>query len=75
MFITNTFDIMLEFNQRVIKDLQVRALNMSADTNLWMEGPFSRIIEQQMPPLEVKACWNKPSTAICTDDKNDLIEL
>jgi hypothetical protein len=75
MFVANVFDITLEFNQRVIKDLQVRALNTSASTNLWMKGPFSRIIEQQVPPLEVKACWNKPHTEICTDDKNDLIEL
>src|SRR5882672_6525833 len=75
MFTANMFDIMLQFDQRVIKDIQVRALNTSAATNLWIKGPLSRIIEQQVPPVEVKACWNKPSTEICNDDKNDLIEL
>lgn len=75
MFTANLFDITLEFHQRVIKDFQVRALNTSASTNLWIKGPFSRIIEQQVPQLEVKACWNKPKTHICTDDKNDLIEV
>jgi len=71
----NMFDITLQFDQRAIKDLQVRALNTSVSTNLWIKGPLSRIIEQQVPPLEIKACWNKPSIEICNDDKNDLIEL
>lgn len=75
MFIANTFDIMLQFDQRVMKDIQVRTLNPSVSTNPWITGPLSRIIEQQVPPLEVKAYWNKPHTAIYHASKNDLIEL
>ncbi len=61
---TDQFDILLQFHQTVIQDLQHRILNDSLLTNLWVKSPFSRRIEQPVDPLEIKACWNKPNVAI-----------
>src|SRR5437879_4377462 len=65
------FDIMLQFHQTAIQDLQLRVLNASLSTNLWVKSPFSRLIEQPVPPLEIKACWNKPTVTL----SNGCIEL
>ncbi len=68
---TDIFDIMLQFHQTAIQDLQVRILNASLSTNLWVKSPFSRVIEQPVPPLEIKARWNEPEVTV----SNDSIEL
>jgi hypothetical protein len=65
------FDIMLQFHETVIQDLQARVLNLDPSTNLWIKSPFSRRIEQPIPPLEIKACWNDPKVSL----KKDIIEL
>ena len=61
---TDMFDIMLQFRQTAIQDLQHRILNASASTNLWVKSRFSRRIEQPVSPLEIKAYWNKPEVTI-----------
>ena len=58
------FDILLQFQQTVMQDLQHRILNASPLTTLWVKSPLSRRIEQAVPPLEVKACWNKPDVTV-----------
>jgi len=61
---TDQFDILLQFQQTVMQDLQHRMLNASPFTTLWVKSPLTRRIEQPVPPLEVKACWNKPNVTI-----------
>ena len=58
------FDILLQFQQPVMQDLQHRILNASPLTTLWVKSPLSRRIEQPVPPLEVKACWNSPNVTV-----------
>jgi len=61
------FDILLQFQQSVMQDLQHRILNASPLTTLWVKSPLSRRIEQPVPPLEVKACWNSPGVTASED--------
>jgi len=61
---TGLFDIILQFNEAVVQDLQIRILNTSLSTNLWIKSPISRLIEQPVPPLEVKAYWNNPRSQL-----------
>jgi len=61
---TDQCDILLQFRLTVMQDLQHRILNVSPLTTLWVKSPLSRRIEQAVPPLEVKACWNKPDLAV-----------
>ncbi len=61
---TDQFDILLQFQQTVMQDLQHRILNASPLTTLWVKSPLSRRIEQAVPPLEVKACWNTPDVTV-----------
>jgi streptogramin lyase len=58
-----------------MQDLQHRILNASPLTTLWVKSPLSRRIEQAVPPLEVKACWNKPDVAISDGDVELSAEL
>jgi hypothetical protein len=58
------FDILLQFQQTVMQDLQHRILNAAPLTTLWVKSPLSRRIEQAIPSLEVKACWNKPDVTV-----------
>src|SRR5690348_15976352 len=50
----NRFDIHLQFDQATIKDFQIRSLNTSLATNLWLKSPLSRVIDHPFPPLEIK---------------------
>jgi len=61
------FDIVIEFHEAVVRDVQIRMLNRCAATNLWVDGPSSRIVYQPMDPLQIKACWNDPSLTIDDD--------
>jgi streptogramin lyase len=72
---TDQFDILLQFQLTVLQDLQHRILNASPLTTLWMKSPLSRRIEQAVPPLEVKACWNTPDVAISDGDVELSAEL
>jgi branched-chain amino acid transport system substrate-binding protein len=68
---TDQFDILLQFQLTVMQDLQHRILNAAPLTTLWVKSPLSRRIEQAVPPLEVKACWNKPDVTL----RNRGVEL
>src|SRR5579859_3879575 len=59
----NRFDILLQFDQATMKDFQIRSLNTAFATNLWLESPLSRLIDHSIPPLEIKAHWNKPQVS------------
>lgn len=65
------FDILLQFQLTVMQDSQHRILNASPETTLWVKSTLSRRIEQPVPPLEVKACWNKPGVTV----SNGSVEL
>jgi hypothetical protein len=58
------FDILLQFQQTVMQDVQHRILNASPLTTLWVKSPLTRRLEQPLPPLEVKACWNSPGVTV-----------
>lgn len=60
----NAFDILLQFDEAAIKDLQIRSLNTSLATNHWLKSPISRLIDYPMPQQEIKAHWNKPEVSI-----------
>jgi hypothetical protein len=61
---TDQVDILLQFQLAVMQGMQRRFLNASPLTTLWVHSPFSRRIEQAIPSLEVKACWNKPEVTL-----------
>lgn len=61
---TDQFDILLQFQQSVMQDLQHRILNASLLTTLWVKSPLTRRIEQPVSPLEVKACWDSPRVTV-----------
>ncbi len=61
---TDQVDLLLQFHLTVMQDLQHRLLNAAPLTTLWVNSPLSRRIEQAVPPLEVKACWNKPGVTL-----------
>jgi serine/threonine protein kinase/Flp pilus assembly protein TadD len=68
---TDISDIMLQYRHSVVHDLQVRVLNASVSTTSRIKSPFSRLIEQPVAPLEVKAHWNRPQVTV----KEGQIEL
>jgi hypothetical protein len=71
---TNTggFDVMLQFTQEVVHDIFVRVLNESLVTNLHLKSPISRLIDEPLPPTQVKAWWDKPELELDDDDSISL---
>ncbi len=54
---TGGFDVMLQFKQDIINDILVRVLNESLITNLHLKSPLSRLIDEPVPPTQVKISW------------------
>jgi hypothetical protein len=71
---TNTggFDVMLQFTQEIVNDIFVRVLNESLVTNLHLKSPISRLIDEPLPPTQVKAWWDKPELELDDDDSISL---
>ncbi len=71
---TNTggFEVMLQFTQEIVNDIFVRVLNESLVTNLHLKSPISRLIDEPLPPTQVKAWWDKPELELDADDSISL---
>ncbi len=69
---TGGFDVMLQFKQDIINDILVRVLNESLITNLHLKSPLSRLIDEPVPPTQVKVWWDKPELEL---DDADSISL
>lgn len=71
---TNTggFDIMLQYKQEIVNDIFVRVLNESLVTNLYLKSPISRLIDEPLPPTQVKAWWDNPELELDDDDSISL---
>src|SRR5712691_3229111 len=69
---TGGFDVMLQFKQDIINDILVRVLNESLITNLYLKSPLSRLIDEPVPPMQVKAWWDKPELELDDDDSISL---
>src|SRR5215467_547211 len=66
------FDVMLQFTQDIVNDIFVRILNESLVTNLHLKSPLSRLIDEPLPPTQVKAWWDKPELELDDDDSISL---
>jgi hypothetical protein len=69
---TGGFDVMLQFKQDIINDILVRVLNESLITNLHLKSPLSRLIDEPLPPTQVKVWWDKPELELDDDDSINL---
>ena len=69
---TGGFDVMLQFKQDIINDILVRVLNELLITNLHLKSPLSRLIDEPVPPTQVKVWWDKPELEL---DDADSISL
>ncbi len=69
---TGGFDVMLQFKQDIINDILVRILNESLNTNLHLKSPLSRLIDEPLPPTQVKVWWDKPELELGDDDNISL---
>jgi hypothetical protein len=69
---TGGFDVMLQFKQDIINDILVRVLNESLITDLHLKSPLNRLIDEPVPPTQVKVWWDKPEIEL---DDADSISL
>ena len=69
---TGGFDVMLQFKQDIINDILVRVLNESLITNLHLKSPLSRLINEPVPPTQVKVWWDKPELEFDDADSMSL---
>jgi Transposase len=69
---TGGFDVMLQFKQDIINDILVRVLNESLFTDLHLKSPLTRLINEPVPPTQVKVWWDKPEIEL---DDADSISL
>jgi len=69
---TGGFEVMLQFKQDILNDILVRVLNESLISNLSLKSPISRLIDEPVPPTQVKVWWDKPELELDDDDSISL---
>ena len=61
------YDFVIQLRRDTVRDIQIRAINASPLRNLAFTSPLSRTIEQENPPLAMKAHWEKPQLDVTND--------
>jgi hypothetical protein len=61
------YDLVVQLHHSIVRDVHNRTINESLLSNLALTSPVSRVIENAIPPFQMKGYWDNPKLNIAND--------